>query len=232
MNIEIEPTIWTHLPEGIPFLGGMPVTNTLVTALISSFILLILAILVRLFVFSKFKEKPRGLQNIIELIVEAMQKYTNSKVGEETGNALGPYIFTLAAFVIVNGLTELVSMGQLRPAPSDINETAAFAFVTFLLIRFFAYRKKGVWGRLKSFLVPTPIIAPIKLVVDIAIPVSLACRMFGNLLGGLVVMELLYGSFPFIAPAFAATFFTLFHTGMQAFIFITLSLAFIEEAIE
>ncbi len=231
-ELNILPEEWARLPEGIPLFGGMPIYNTMVTALISSVILIVLALLVRLFVFRRFKEKPKGLQNIIELIVEAMQNYTNSKVGDSTGEALGPYMFTLAAFIGINGILELVGLGILRPAPSDINETAAFALVTFVLIRFFAYRKKGVWGRIKSFGQPTPIIAPIKLVVDIAIPVSLACRMFGNLLGGLVIMELIMSVVPIIAPALASSFFTLFHTGMQAFIFITLSLAFIEEALE
>jgi F-type H+-transporting ATPase subunit a len=64
--------------------------------------------------------------------------------------------------------------------------------------------------------------------------VSLSCRMFGNLLGGYVVMELLYSTVftSFGLPVIGAAFFSLFHYGMQAFIFITLSLAFVEEAIE
>lgn len=223
---------WTTIPQGIPFFGGMPFYNTMGTALLASAILLVLALIVRFFLLHRFQEKPRGIQNVIELVVESMQNYTDSKVGPQAGSALGPYFFTLAAFIIVNGLTELVGVGILRPAPSDLNQTAAFALVTFVLIRVFAYRKKGAWGRLRDYLKPTPIIAPIKLVTDLAIPVSLACRMFGNLLGGLVIMGLLMGVAPVIVPAFASIYFTLFHTGMQAFIFITLSLAFIEEALE
>lgn len=232
MKIEVLPEQWTQLPQGIPFFGGMPVYNTMVTGFIASAVLIVLALLVRLFLLQRFKDKPRGVQNIVELVVEAMQNYTNSKVGEKAGEPLGPYMFTLAAYVGANGLTEYIGLGRLRPAPTDINQTVTFALVTFVLIRVYGYRKKGAWGRLKTFLQPTPIIAPIKLVVDLAVPVSLACRMFGNLLGGLVIMALLYQVVPFVVPAFASTFFTLFHTGMQAFIFITLSLAFIEEALE
>jgi F-type H+-transporting ATPase subunit a len=231
-NLGILPEEWASLPKGIPFFGGMPITNTLVTGLLASSILIILALIVRLLLMKGFTEKPHGLQSVIELIVDSMQRYTNSKVGEKTGDALGPYLFTFAAYVGMNGLIELVGIGVLRPAPSDINQTAAFALVTFFLIRFFAYRKKGVWGRMKSMMKPTPVIAPIKLIVDLAIPVSLACRMFGNLLGGFVIMELLYTSLPFVLPGLASTYFTLFHTGMQTFIFITISLAFIEEALE
>ncbi len=234
-ELQITPLVLGHLPDGIPLLGGMPITNTLVTGLIASVLLMIAALLVRFLVFPKFKELPRGLQNVVELIVESMQNYTNSKVGSRAGEGLGPYMFTIAAYMAVNGLLELVGFEFLRPAPSDINQTIALALITFILIRVLAYRKKGFWGRIKtSFLQPVPFIAPVKLITDLAVPVSLSCRMFGNLLGGLVIMQLLYGLgvFSFVIPAFASTFFTLFHTGMQAFIFITLSLAFIEEAME
>ena len=234
-ELQITPLVLTKLPDGIPFFGGMPITNTLLTGLMASVLLMILAVLVRVFLFPRFKEMPAGLQNVVELVVESMQNYAVSKVGNSTGSAMGPYVFTIAAYMAVNGLLELVGFEFLRPAPSDINQTVALALITFILIRVFAYRKKGFWGRIKSsYLQPVPVIAPIKLVTDLAVPVSLACRMFGNLLGGLVIMQLLYGLgvFSFVIPAFASTFFTLFHTGMQAFIFITLSLAFIKEAIE
>ena len=234
-HLSITPEVFWTIPANVPFFGGMDITNTFFTGLLASLLLIVLALIVRYALLPKFKQNPRGVQNVVELVVDSMQKYTNSKVGERTGSALGPYMFTLAAYILCNGLFELLGMGKLRPSPSDLNQTAAFALLTFILIRVFAYRKKGVWGRINSgYFQPSPIIAPIKLFVDLAIPVSLACRMFGNLLGGLVVMELLYslGWFSLGIPAVASTYFTVFHTGMQAFIFITLSLAFIEEALE
>jgi F-type H+-transporting ATPase subunit a len=233
-NINIDPEVFTKLPDSIPLFGGMPITNTLVTALIASVILIVAAFVIRFVFFKKFKQLPHGLQNVLEIIVDGVSNYTNSKVGETTGNQMAPYIFTLAAFICCNGLLELFAMGKLRPAPSDLNETTAFALITFFLIRFFAYKKGGVIGRIRHYAHPSPIIAPVMIFVDLVTPVSLACRMFGNLLGGLVVMELLYslGIFSFVIPGLAASFFTVFHTCMQAFIFITLSLAFVEEALE
>jgi F-type H+-transporting ATPase subunit a len=70
---------------------------------------------------------------------------------------------------------------------------------------------------------------------DIASPVSLACRLFGNMIGGMIVMELLYlalGSFGVGIPAVAGLYFNVFHPLIQAFVFITLSLTFINEAAE
>ena len=76
---------------------------------------------------------------------------------------------------------------------------------------------------------------PLKIISDIAIPISLACRLFGNMLGGMIVMELLKGALGGYAagiPGVAGLYFNLFHPLIQAYIFITLSLTFIDEAME
>lgn len=231
-GIDINPREIAHLP--LPGFGGMPITNTLITGLLVSVILIIAAVIIKCFVLNKFNELPRGMQNVLELMIEGMSKFTNGRVGEQTGNSLAPYMFTLAAYIGFNGVLELFSMGWLRTSPSDLNQTVALALITFVLIRFFAYKRKGVIGRIKHYTHPIALVAPIKIFVDMAVPVSLSCRMFGNLLGGWVVMELLYSValISFVVPVVGAAFFSLFHSGIQAFIFITLSLAFVEEAIE
>jgi F-type H+-transporting ATPase subunit a len=233
-SIDISPKVLTHLSNNIPIFGGMPVTVTLLTGLLCSVLLIIAAIIFRLTVLKRMKEHPRGVQNVLEMMVDGVSRYSNNKVGEKTGNAVAPYMFTLAAFIGFSGVIELFSFSQLRPSPSDLNQTAAFALITFVLIRVFAYKQKGVVGRYKHYTSPIIIVAPVKIAVDMAVPISLACRMFGNLLGGFVVMELLYSSIftRWGIPVVGAAFFSLFHYGMQAFIFITLSLAFIEEAVE
>jgi F-type H+-transporting ATPase subunit a len=233
-EIDINPKVLWTLPGNIPVLGGMPITMALVTGVLASVLLLIAAIIFRLTVLKRLKEFPKGIQNVLELMVDGISKYTNGKVGEKTGNSLAPYMFTLAAFIGANGLIELIDFGKLRPAPTDLNETAALALITFILVRVFAYKRTGVKGRIKHYTSPVALVAPIKIFVDMAVPISLSCRMFGNLLGGLVVMELLYSSAitMFGLPVIGAAFFSLFHYGMQAFIFITLSLVFIEEAVE
>ncbi len=82
---------------------------------------------------------------------------------------------------------------------------------------------------------PKAIIAPFKLLSDLAVPISLACRLFGNMLGGLVVVELIYfalGAFSVGIPAVLGLYFNAFHPLIQFFIFINLSLTFIGEAVE
>jgi hypothetical protein len=101
------------------------------------------------------------------------------------------------------------------------------------------FKKLGIGGRFKAMGGPMvamrPIMIPMKIVSDIAIPISLACRLFGNMLGGMIVMELLKGALGGYAagiPGIAGLYFNLFHPLIQAYIFITLSLTFIDEAME
>ncbi len=140
-------------------------------------------------------------------------------------------MFTVALIVVMNGVFELFN---LRAAMTDINFTLALSLITFFLIQVYSIKKKGLLKRLKAFAEPAPFLLPINIATSLAVPISLSCRMFGNILGGMIVMELLY-SVAFLrwaVPGILSIYFTVFHTLMQAFIFITLSLAFINEGLE
>lgn len=223
-NLSIEPE-----PIGINIFGLLDVTNTLVTAYLATAILILLALIVRIFFIPRFEEKPRKLQMFLEMTVDGIQVFTDNRIGKWASKSIAPYIFTVASFIILNGLLELFG---LRAAMTDINSTIALALITFMLIQVYSLRKKGLKGRLQHY--KPYYLAPIKIVTDLSVPVSLSCRLFGNILGGMIVMELIYSIAVarWIIPAFLSIYFTLFHTLIQAFIFITLSLAFMNEALE
>jgi len=222
-NMHIEPGTTVF-----PIFGGIEISNTILVTWIVMAILISFALVVRFFLLNRFTEVPRGLQNVIEILVETINNFTANHLGE-IGKALAPYVLTLALFIFFADLIELFG---LRPPTADLSMTAALALITFFLINYFGIRKKGFLGRIKDLGKPIPFIAPIKILTDLAAPVSLACRLFGNILGGLIVMDLIYIVFPFAIPAFLSIYFNLFHAGMQTFIFITLSLTFIGEAVE
>ncbi|HWP79835.1 MAG TPA: FoF1 ATP synthase subunit a [Candidatus Acidoferrum sp.] len=212
-------------------LYGFDVSTSVVISWLAMAILIAAAVLIRLFVIPKFKETPRGLQNALETAAEAVSKYTADKSGG-VGEPLGAYIFALGALLVTAGLLELFG---LRPPTADLEMTGSLALCTFFLINYYGIKRKGVGGRLKSFAHPSPIIFPFKILSDIATPVSLACRLFGNMIGGMIVVDLLYmalGSFGVGIPGVAGLYFNLFHPIIQAFVFITLSLTFISEAVE
>lgn len=196
-------------------------------------IVLVLCLVFRFLVFPHFDpEKPKNaFQNVTELAVEAMDSFTKNTVGDYSG-ALAPYMFSLAVFMIFSAASELLGY---RPPTSDLIITLAMGLITFALINFYGVKKKGLAGRIKYLSSPTPLILPMKILSDVAVPVSLACRLFGNMLGGMIVMDLLksvLGGYASGIPAVAGLYFNLFHPLIQTYIFIILSLTFINEAIE
>ncbi|MBQ9354349.1 MAG: F0F1 ATP synthase subunit A [Clostridia bacterium] len=211
---------------------GFSLAETSVISICITAIVLVLSLVFRLFIFPKFTfDNPKGIQNLLEIAVESMDKFAKSNLMDYSG-VLAPYMFTLGVFMIFSAASELFG---LRAPTSDIVTTFAMGIITFALINFFGIKKKGIGGRIKGMASPTPLVFPMKILSDIAVPVSLACRLFGNMLGGMIVMDLLksaLGGYATGIPAVAGIYFNLFHPIIQAYIFIVLSMTFINEAIE
>ncbi|MEA4871093.1 MAG: FoF1 ATP synthase subunit a [Christensenella sp.] len=210
---------------------GQSVSSTVVISCAVSAALILIAALIRIFVIPRFKETPRGLQLVLETAVGAMNDLTKEKYGHENAG-LSAYFFAMAALMVGSAIVELVG---LRPPTTDLSMTFSYALITFVLINVFGIYKKGLKGRAQAYIKPNAIIAPFKLISDLAIPISLACRLFGNMLGGMIVVELLYyalGAFSVGVPALLGLYFNAFHPLIQFFIFINLSLTFIGEAVE
>lgn len=212
-------------------LFGFEISSTVVFTWVVMAVLTVAALIIRLFYIPHFKDEPKGLQNLLELAVEELTKYTDSRV-KGMGVSFGAYIFTLALFMIGCAFVELFGV---RAPTADITMTFAMALITFFLINYYGIRRKGIGGRIKSLASPTPLVFPIRVISDIAIPVSMACRLFGNMLGGMIVMDLLYyamGGAAVGIPSVVGLYFNVFHPLIQAFIFVTLTLTFIDEATE
>ncbi len=223
-HINIDPQ-----PIGINLFGILEVTDTLAVAYLTSAILITIAIIIRVFFVPRLKERPGKAQLILEMAVDGIQVFTQGRVEKWASVTLSPYIFTISLFIVFNGIMELFGF---RAAMTDINATIALSLITFFLIQVYSLKKKGIVGRIKHY---KPIyLAPVRLVTDLAVPVSLSCRLYGNILGGMIVMELIYsiGIIKWGFPAILSIYFTLFHTLIQTLIFITLSLAFVNEALE
>ena len=210
---------------------GVSLSTTVIYSWAIIAALVIIALILRLTVVPRFKDVPKGAQNILELAIETVIKYTKS-TAHGVGEFLASYIFTIALFLIGCAITEMLGF---RTPAADITLTGALAILTFFVINYYGIKTKGLGGRIKALASPTPVILPIRILTDLAIPVSLASRLFGNMLGGLVVMELLYtalGSYAVGLPSLAGLYFNVFHPLIQAFIFVTLTLTFTNEATE
>jgi F-type H+-transporting ATPase subunit a len=220
-------SIW---PERVDIFG-VSIGETIIYTWFAMAILIIIAILLRFTILKRFETLPRGAQNVLETIVETVGKYTGDQA-HGTGEFLCSYVLTIIMLMMMSAFMELF---RLRPPTADITMTFSLAFMTFLLINAYGIKRKGVTGRIKSLASPTPAVFVFRLIAELAIPVSMACRLFGNMLGGMIVLDLLYmalGSNAVGIPSVAGLYFNVAHPMMQTFIFVTLTLTFVNEAIE
>jgi len=207
--------------------GTVYVTQTMLATWILSAVLIFIAVVVRLRV-SSFKNIPGRAQNVVEALVEMMSNFTKSTMGEAF-ESFGGYFFGIFAFILLSNYSGLF---RLRPPTSDLAVTAALALCTFLMIHVTGIRRRK-WGYLKSFFEPNPIFFPINLIGMISEPISLGFRLFGNMLGSVVIVGLVYQMLPlllrFVFPDILHAYFDLFAGALQAFIFTVLSMTFIQQ---
>ena len=204
------------------------ITDTIVNTWIIMAVLIIFAVIVRI-KLKKFSDVPKGLQNVVEMMVEAFDNFLRGTVGDRL-MFLGNWFFTVFVFVLISNISGLFT---LRPPTADWAFTVAIALVTFFLLQILAIRYRGR-AYLKSFLEPFFLFLPLNLLGEIARPISLSFRLYGNILSGTIIMTLIYTITPifirFVIPAALHAYFDLFAGVLQTYIFCALSLSFISSA--
>ncbi|MCT4585575.1 MAG: F0F1 ATP synthase subunit A [Peptostreptococcaceae bacterium] len=217
-------------PKQIFFIPGTDyaITETIVT----TWGIMLILIIASYILGKSLKKVPDGKQNFAELLVDGIYKLVDQTMGEDK-RAFAPYIGTLMVFLIFANLSGLFGV---RPPTADVNTTFALAIITFVLTHYFGARKNGVGGYLKGFLEPIPALLPLNIIGELANPISLSFRLFGNIVGGLIIMQLLYGALGLISiipiPAMLHMYFDVFSGVLQSFIFSMLTMVFIAMAMD
>lgn len=204
------------------------ITQTIVNTWIVMLLIAVAAIILRI-AMGRAKEKPSGIQNVMELIVEASDGFVENMGGQGSKFVSG-WFFAVFTFVLISNLSALFGF---RPPTADFATTFALAFATFFLIQVSGVRGQGI-SYFKSYFQPIFIMFPLNLIGELSKPISLSFRLFGNLLSGLIMMTLVYALLPtpllFGLPMFLHAFFDVAMGVLQAYIFCALSLAFIGAA--
>ena len=210
-------------------LFGLDVNPGLISAFVVTAILLVAAVLIRIFALPRFKTVPGKLQSIIEWPVEFFSGMAKNYSPHKTG-FVGAYIFSAGVYIFFGTLFELFGIQAVTtrgesislPAPvSDINGAIAIGVLSYAVIfcaGIFTRGVKGALGVLKDF----------------SLPISMSFRLFGALLSGLLVTELVYyySSLSFVLPVAVGVLFTLLHALIQAYVLTTLVSIFYGEAVE
>jgi F-type H+-transporting ATPase subunit a len=155
-------------------------------------IMIVLAVLA--FVASrKVQLVPRGLQNVLEVVLEQFLGMIDDVVGDK-GRRYLPLIATLGVFILLGNLVSLIP-GFAGPT-TNLNTTAACALVVFFAYHWIGMRTQGVGPYLKHFMGPVPALAPlmvpIELISHLARPLSLSLRLFGNMFGGHILLAIIF----------------------------------------
>lgn len=227
----------------------IPVSNTIVMMWIIMAVIIIFAFVIT----RKFKAIPKGKQNLAEVIVGTVNNLIKNNIGHHW-KKFAPYFGTILLFLIFSNISGIFSIFptaaqmydwtgwslfehwkfEFVPPTKDLNLTLTMAIMTVLLIPIASIACIGIKGYLKNFLKPSPIMLPFNILDYATRTLSLSLRLFGNILAGFIIMEMLYQGSVFVKPIvpLASAFFDLFDAGLQAYIFVFLSSIYISEAVE
>lgn len=242
--------IFYTFPIDFPILGKFQITETLV---VSWLVMLIITGLCIWLTRDLKVENISKRQAVAEMLVEMANKFVIGNMGEKFRKMI-PFVAALFATSLVSNL---ISLTGLRSPTADLSVEAAWAVVVFIMITAEKIKAGGVGGYLKGFTQPIPVLTPFNILSELATPISMACRHFGNILSGIVINSLIYAALalassalfgllpglvgdilsqiPFLSvgiPAILSFYFDWFTGFMQAFIFCMLTTMYIANASE
>ena len=208
----------------IPIFGGIPVPESCVmTWGIMAVIVLASILLVR-----KLKTVPTGAQCLLEIGINWMNNFFLEILGPK-GKKYLPILETLLIYI---GISNMIGIFGLRPPTKDLGVTATLAIFAILLIQTNSVKERGGKSWLHSFVEPMPLLLPINILELFIKPLSLCMRLFGNVLGAFVVMELVKLVIPVGIPLVLSFYFDIFDGAIQAYVFVFLTSLFMAEAME
>ena len=167
-------------------------------------------------------------QAAVELIVTKLQNIVKDMVGHE-GVAYAPYLVTVLIFISISNISGVFGF---KSPTKDVCVTAALAVMSIILANAAGIYHLGVKKWLHKFIEPIGVVGPIKVLELFTKPLSLCMRLFGNVLGAFVVMELIKIVVPIFIPAVFSLYFEFFDGILQAYVFTFLTSLYIKEAIE
>lgn len=244
--------LFTPPSEGIQITGALvyftipfPVQDIIVSeAQVNSWLVILSVLFLCLYLTHGIRAKVKTKrQTILEWIVEKSE----NMVRENMGDYFMGFVPFIAAILALSAFSSLLSLLGMYPPTSDINVVGGWAILVFVLITYYKF-KCGPLGYIKSFGDPVPFLAPLNIISEVATPISMAFRHYGNILSGTVISVLIatglqgltalvlgwlpgwLGEFPFLRiglPAVLSIYFDVFSGVLQAYIFAMLTMLYV-----
>ena len=169
------------------------------------------------------KEKPDKKQAALEKIYDTIKSVVTSTMGESYINFV-PYIGSLMIYLIFLNFMGLIGI---KPPTQDLSVTVGLAITTFVTIHYNAIKHNGIGKYIKGYFQPFAFMAPINVMERVMLPVSLALRLFGNMLAATILVDLVYkalGHFAIGIPIIVHGYFDLFDGTIQMLVFSMLTM--------
>ncbi len=234
----------------IPIFGGIPITATLVV----TWAIMILLTLACIWLTRDLKVRDVSKkQAVAEFLVKTAENFVTGNMGQKFAGYV-PFIAALICLSVFSSLSSLV--GCFSPT-ADLSTEVGWAILVFVLITATKIKTNGIGGYALGFTQPIPVLTPFNIISELATPVSMAFRHFGNIVSGYVISTLIYaalatanralfglipgavgellGAIPFLdvgIPAVFSLYFDWFSSCMQGFIFCMLTMMYIASAAE
>lgn len=247
MNLEVTGA---KVLFNIPIFGGIPITETIV----NTWIVMALIVGLCLFLTHGMQVHARTKRQVVaEYLVGMVRNMVKNNMGER----FMQYVPFIGALFSLAMLSSLISMVGMFSPTGDLSTCVGWALLVFVVITYYKIRTQHIGGYLKGFTQPVFIMTPLNMISEVATPISMAFRLFGNIASGSVVTLLLYGGLAALSsgilglipgavgevlsmipifqlgiPAILSIYFDLFTSVLQAFIFCMLTMMYIKLACE
>ncbi len=221
LMVELEcETVFT-----IPVFGGIAISEAVVVTWIVMAVLILASILLTRNLKVDHISKR---QAVAELIVTKLDGLVSGMMCEE-GKIYVPYLITVLIYI---GISNIIGLFGFKPPTKDLTVTVTLAVMSIVLVEAAGIYHNGVKKWLHKFIEPVAIVTPINILEVVTKPLSLCMRLFGNVLGAFVIMELIKMVVPYVLPAVFSMYFDLFDGLLQAYVFVFLTSLYLNEAIE
>lgn len=224
--------------------------NLITQTTVSLFVVTALLMVIGYIVSRKIEKRPGAIQVLVEKVINMLYNLVEDTMGKHNLK-FAPYIGTLfisCFFGSIIGTTAIF-----RSTTADFSVTLAYALVTSVMVWYHNIKNNGFIGWLKGFTEPIVVMTPMNIIGEIAQPMAMAFRHFGNVAGGSVLTTLIYAALtvatkalfswlpayllnfipPFLQagiPAFLSLYFDFFSSFVQAFVFCLLTMVYVAGA--
>jgi len=208
----------------IPFLGHDITINLKVVLM--TWIVFVLIIFAGAFSSRKKALLPRPLQAMGELIVTLLYSLTEDALGEEYTEKYAPLVCALFLFLLVSNWLGIIP--HLEEPTKDLNTTLGLGIMGFAIAHYAGIKSKGFKAYAKEYFQPIFFMMPLNLIGELAKIVSISFRLFGNIMGGsIIILVVSHLTYNIVLPPFLYAFFGLFVGTIQAFVFTMLTVVYI-----